>query len=180
MIITFEYSLQIQRIHLSEKTLTLDIGYIPFDENQEYEWKENKLIFQSSYENKSIEISSAKIELQNIQEIWWDDWWDEDKERVALWSINLDNINWRFDELENLQYNAPKHDVDWNDLNDLNIYEWDTALWSSKIKVDSEDLSNCNYHLILDIPHDLIQKKNWSRQYKPLHIKGINMRIDIK
>ncbi len=180
MIITFDTSLQIQGIHLSEKTLILDIAYKPLDENKAYEWKENQLIFQSSLEKKSIEISSAKIELQNIHEIWWDDWWDEDKEIVALWSIKLDNINWRFDELENLQYNAPKHDVDWDDLNDLNISEWDTALWDSKIELDSEDLSNCNYHFTLDIPHDLIKKKNWSMQYKPVHIKGRNLKIDIK
>ena len=57
MIITFDTSLQIQGIHLSEKTLILDIAYKPLDENKAYEWKENQLIFQSSLEKKSIEFT---------------------------------------------------------------------------------------------------------------------------
>jgi hypothetical protein len=183
MKITFENSLYIKKINFSNNTLILNIVYKSDDEVvplKFYEWKGNKIIFQTpDDEYKTIEISEAELTFENINEIWWDDWWDEVAD-VALWSIKLDNIHWRHDVLGNLQYNAPKHDVDWDDLNDLNISEWYTALWDSKIELDSEDLSNCNYHFTLDIPHDLIKKKNWSMQYKPVHIKGRELKIDIK
>lgn len=180
MKITFENSLYINRIKFSNDTLYLNIVYKNDDQSDDYEWKGNKIISQSYGEYKEIEITEAEFEFENIDEIWWDDWWDEDKDRVDLDSIELDNIHWRFDELENLQYNAPKYDVDVNDLNDLNIAEWETALWESSIVLDSDNLSDTNFHLTINIPHDLIKNKIRSMQYRPVHLKGKNIKLKTK
>lgn len=181
MKITFESSLYIDRINLSNNTLTLNIVYRDTERSGFYDYKANKILFQTSDEYKGIEISDAEIIFENINEIWWDVWWDEDKERVDLNSIDLDNVHWRFDELENLQYNVPNHDVEVNDINDLNVAEWETALsWDTCIEIDSDDLLNSNYHFILNIPHDLLINKEKSRHSRPMHIKGKNVKIETR
>lgn len=183
MNITFDSNLCIESIKFSNNTLTLCIVYKSEEENFTDDFlhdKSNRILFKSNDDYKGIEISEAEITFENISEIWWDDWWDEDAV-VALWSVKLDNVHWRHDELGNLQYNVPKHDVDVNDINDLNAAAWETALsWNTFIDVDSDDTLSSSYHLSLNIPHDLVINKNRSRQYGPLHVKGKNIKIETK
>ena len=180
MKITFENSLYISEIKFNNNTLYLNIGFKNDDLSDDYECKGNKILFHSPSEQREIKIFEAEFEFENINEIWWDDWWDEDKNRVDLDSIELDNINWRFDELHNLQYNAPKFDVGVNDLNDLNIENWETALWESSIVLDSDNLTDSNFHLTINLRHDLLKNKKRSMQYSPVHLKGKNIRLKQK